>query len=114
MTTLIVDSVSSRREQLNLVTTRAREWAPTVLRLGLGAVFLAHAYAKLALFTIPGTVAFFQAHGFPGWTVYPVVALEFSGGLALMLGYRVRLASALLLPVMLGALVPHLGNGWMF
>ena len=88
--------------------------APTFLRLGLGAVFLGHSYAKLAVFTLPGTVAFFEAHGLPGFTVYPVLALELIGGVCLLAGYQVRLAALALLPVMFGALLPHLANGWMF
>lgn len=88
--------------------------APAILRIGLGLVFLAHVYAKLALFTIPGTIAYFESHGLPGWTVYPVVVVELVGGASLVLGYRTRLAALALIPVMLGALVPHLSNGWMF
>lgn len=88
--------------------------APVFLRLALGTVFLAHSYAKIAIFTLPGTVAFFEAHGLPGWTVYPVLTMELLGGLALLLGVRVRLAAAILFIIMLGALVPHASNGWMF
>lgn len=88
--------------------------APAILRIGLGLVFLAHVYAKFALFTIPGTIAYFESHGLPGWTVYPVVVVELVGGASLVLGYRTRLAALALIPVMLGALVPHLNNGWMF
>ena len=88
--------------------------APTLLRLGLGAVFLAHSYAKLAIFTLPGTIAFFEGHGLPGWTVYPVLATELLGGLCLVAGVYVRLAALALIPVMVGALVPHVANGWMF
>ncbi|HET9954961.1 MAG TPA: DoxX family protein [Polyangiaceae bacterium] len=90
------------------------QYAPTLLRLGLGAVFLAHAYAKLTIFTLPGTRAFFEAHGFPGWSAYPVFALELIGGVSLLLGLYSRVAALALIPVMLGALVPHLANGWMF
>lgn len=88
--------------------------APMMLRLGLGAIFLAHSYAKIAVFTLPGTVAFFEAHGFPGWAVYPVLTVELVGGLCLVTGFYVRLAALALLPVMLGALLPHASNGWMF
>lgn len=90
------------------------ELAPFALRVGLGLVFLAHSYAKLAVFTIPGTMKFFEANGFPGWTVYPVLGAELAGGIALLLGLRTRLVALALIPVLLGALVPHLGNGWMF
>lgn len=88
--------------------------APVPLRLGLGLVFLGHAYAKVFVFTLPGTVAFFEAHGLPGWAAYPVLAVELAGGICLIAGVWVRLAALALLPVMLGALVPHASNGWMF
>jgi putative oxidoreductase len=91
-----------------------RALGPTLLRLALGAVFLAHAYAKAAIFTFSGTEAFFEAHGFPGVLAYPVFLAELVGGLALVAGYRVRLVALLLIPVMLGALKPHLAHGWMF
>lgn len=96
-----------------LAATR-RNLAPVVLRIALGVVFLAHAYAKIAIFTLPGTVGFFQANGIPGWMAYPVLAVETVGGLLLIAGVRVRLVAAALIPVMLGALIPHIGNGWMF
>jgi putative oxidoreductase len=87
---------------------------PLVLRTGLGLVFLAHGYAKIAVFTLPGSAKYFQAFGLPGWAAYPVMAVELAAGAALLLGFHARLAAAVLVPVMVGALVPHLGNGWMF
>lgn len=89
-------------------------YGPTLVRVAVGLVMLAHAYAKARVFTFAGTEAYFAAHGFPAWTVYPVFAAELLGGLALVAGWRTRLAAAALVPVMLGALVPHAGNGWMF
>lgn len=91
-----------------------QDLAPTALRIALGTVFLAHAYAKAFVFTFAGTAAYFAAHGFPGWTAYPVFLAELLGGAALVAGYRVRAVSLALLPIMLGALVPHLEHGWMF
>ncbi|WP_394847869.1 DoxX family protein [Pendulispora brunnea] len=87
---------------------------PTALRLGLAAVFFAHSYAKLFVFTLPGTAQFFEAHGFPGWTAYPVTAAELLGGVALLLGVRTRIVAAALIAVLLGALRVHAPNGWMF
>ena len=101
-------------DTLDRFASAKSQLAPTVLRLGLGAVFLAHAYAKLAVFTLPGTIAFFEAHGLPGWTAYPVLGVELLGGLCLVTGLYVRVAALALLPVMFGALVPHASNGWMF
>lgn len=101
-------------DSLERLAATKRHLGPVVLRLALGAVFLAHAYAKLAIFTLPGTVGFFQANGIPGWMAYPVLAVEALGGVLLIAGVRVRLVAAALIPVMLGALIPHAGNGWMF
>lgn len=88
--------------------------APAVLRVGLGLVFLAHAYAKPAVFTWTGTEQFFESVGFPAWTVYPVFLAELLGGLALIAGYKTRYVALGLGAVTLGALKTHLGNGWMF
>ena len=93
---------------------RLASYGPLALRVGLGVVFLAHAYAKAAIFTFPGTEQFFVANGFPGWMAYPVFAAELLGGLALIAGFKTRWVALALIPVMLGALKPHLGNGWMF
>ncbi|WP_257458422.1 DoxX family protein [Archangium lipolyticum] len=92
----------------------SQELGATVLRVALGAVFLAHAGAKAFIFTFAGTEQFFEAHGFPGWTAWPVFLAELLGGLALVAGFRTRLVALGLVPVMLGALKPHLANGWMF
>jgi putative oxidoreductase len=100
--------------RLDLELGRHGDLAPTTLRVALGLVFLAHAYAKAFLFTFSGTAAFFAAHGFPGWTAYPVFAAELLGGAALILGFRVRTVAVGLIPIMLGALVPHATKGWMF
>lgn len=88
--------------------------APLVLRVALGLVFLAHAYAKASIYTFAGTERFFEAFGFPGWTAYPVFAAELLGGLALVLGFKTRIIAPALAVLMLGALKPHVGNGWMF
>lgn len=85
-----------------------------ILRLALAAVMIAHALLKLLVFTLPGTASFFAANGFPGWTAYPVFALELAGGVLLAAGVAVRPVAAILLPVMAGAFLVHLPNGWMF
>lgn len=98
----------------SLVPRDLAPYGATLLRISLGAVFIAHALAKAFVFTFPGTVGFFESVGFPGWTAYPVFAAELLGGIALVLGIGTRWVSAALVPVMLGALWVHLGNGWMF
>jgi putative oxidoreductase len=85
-----------------------------LLRLALGVLFLAHALLKLVVFTLPGTVAWFEQHGLPGALVYPVVAAELFGGLALLAGIAVRPVSIVLGLIALGAILPHAANGWEF
>ncbi|MEO0972610.1 MAG: DoxX family protein [Pseudomonadota bacterium] len=89
--------------------------AALTLRVGLGAVFLAHSvYLKLFVFTLPGTAQFFGSIGLPGWLAYGVFAAEAIGGLALLAGVAVRPVAAALLAVSLGATWAHSGAGWLF
>ncbi len=96
------------------IDLRTAPYAVFAFRFALGAVFIAHALLKLLVFTLPGTAAFFAAHGFPGWTAYPVFAAELLGGLALIAGAWPRWVALALVPVMLGALTVHWPNGWSF
>jgi len=89
-------------------------YAATLLRLTLGIALLAHAYLKVFVFTLPGAAGFFASQGFPAWSVYPVVAVEVLTGIAMVLGFQARIAAVISLPVLLGALSVHAGNGWVF
>ncbi len=90
------------------------DYAALVLRIGLGIMFLAHGLLKVLVFTLPGTVAFFEQVGFPGWTAYLVTFAEIGGGLLLLAGIGVRAVSIALIPVLLGATFVHFGSGWVF
>ncbi len=90
------------------------EYAALILRIGLGAMFLAHGLLKVMVFTLPGTAAFFEQVGFPGWTAYIVTFAEIGGGLLLLAGVAVRAVSIALIPVLLGATFVHFGFGWLF
>ena len=63
--------------------------AAFILRLALGIMSLAHGLLKVFVFTLPGTVGFFEQVGFPGWTAYLVVAVEIVAGLLLIAGVAV-------------------------
>lgn len=89
-------------------------YAATILRLSLGAILIAHALLKILVFTLPGTAGFFASQGFPGWMAYPVVLIELLGGAALVLGFQTSRVALATLPVLLGALLVHSGNGWLF
>jgi len=69
---------------------------------------------KIFVFTLPGTVGYFESLGLPGFTAYAVVAAEVLGGAALIAGVQVRWAALGLIPVLLGATFVHVGNGWVF
>lgn len=88
---------------------------PVVLRVALGLVFLAHsAYLKLAIFSMAGTVGFFESLGLPAISAYAVVAAEIAGGLMLIAGIRVREVALVLAVVAFGATWVHSGAGWLF
>ena len=96
------------------IDCRLAPWAALVLRLALGAVFVAHAWLKVAVLTLPGTAAFLERFGFPGWTAYPLFAVELVGGLALLTGWGTRPAALALAGIVLGAFRVHWRNGWYF
>lgn len=89
-------------------------YAASLLRITLGIALLAHGLLKVFVFTMPGTVGFFASQGFPGWMAYPVTAIELLAGAAMIAGFHSRIAAVVSLPVLLGALWVHIGNGWLF
>ena len=89
--------------------------AAFVLRLSLGIMFLAHSVIlKYLTFTLAGTAQFFESLGLPAALAYLTFAGEALGGIALVLGFKSRLVSIALIPIMLGAFWVHSGNGWVF
>lgn len=86
-----------------------------LLRVALGVMFLAHSVLlKLFVFTLPGTAAFFESLGLPGWSAYVVFLAEAVGGIMLILGIQARWVALALIPILVGATWTHWGNGWMF
>src|SRR5258708_20085044 len=73
-----------------------------------------HGLVKPLVFTLPGTMEFFEKNGFPGWTAIPVFILELVCGGVLMVGLLSRGAAAALIPVMIRTLMVHCPHGWMF
>lgn len=98
----------------NELHTPTAPLAATLLRVTLGVAFLAHGLLKVLVFTPAGTVAFFESQGFPGITAYAVIFAEIVGGLALILGLHTRAVALGLVPVLMGAALVHLPNGWVF
>lgn len=88
--------------------------ATTLLRVTSGVLLLTHGLIKLIVFTPAGTAGFFESIGFPGIAAYPVMAGEIGLGLAMILGIHSRLAALAALPILLGSIIPHAGNGFTF
>ncbi|MBP0444531.1 DoxX family protein [Roseomonas sp. SSH11] len=97
-----------------MIDPRLAPYGLTLLRVSLGVMFLAHAWLKFGVFTMPGFTAFLGQIGLPGFLAWPIMLAEALGGLALILGLYSRAVSLALLPVLLGALMVHAGNGWVF
>ena len=94
---------------------RSQDYAAFILRVTLGVIFIAHSvYLKFIVFGLPGTAQFFESIGLPGLLAYLVFAGETSGGMALILGYQVRIVALGLTIISLGATWVHLGAGWLF
>lgn len=94
-------------------------YGPAVLRLMVGAMFVAHGMQKLfGMFGgagLSGTAGYFESIGLaPGYPLAVAVgAIEFGGGLLLMAGALTRYAATALIAVMAGAIWNvHLANGF--
>ena len=97
-----------------MLNSQTAPYGAFVLRISLGLMFIAHALLKVFVFTLPGTVQFFQSVGLPGALAYLVVAAELVGGTMLLLGLYTRWVALALLPILLGAAWVHAPNGWVF
>lgn len=97
-----------------MIDQRTAPYAAFVLRIALGAMFIAHALLKVFVFTLPGTVQFFESLGLPGVFAYLTIFAELAGGIAILIGYQARWIALALVPVLLGATWVHAGNGWLF
>lgn len=97
-----------------MTTNSQADYAAFLLRVVSGAFFLAHGLIKLFVFTVPGTVGFFESIGLPAIIAYLTILAEVGGGVLLILGVGVRAISVPLVAVLLGAAWAHAGNGWGF
>lgn len=89
--------------------------AALLLRLSLAFMFFAHAWLKIRVFTIPGTVQYFSSLGVPGFFAYLTIAAELAGGSLLFLGIGTRWVALALVPLIAGTIVlVHGKNGWLF
>ena len=98
-----------------MIDSRTAPYAALVLRVTLGALFLAHASLKLFVFTPAGTAKFFGSLGFPPELAYLVMTVEVLSGVALILGVWTRYAALAGIPILLGAVFTvHGAAGFFF
>ena len=97
-----------------MINTKTAPYGALLLRVSLGVMFIAHSlYLKVMVFTIPGTVQFFESLGLPGFSAYLVIGAETLGGIALMLGFYTRSVAFALVPRLLGVHWVHCRHGWL-
>ena len=94
---------------------RTKDYGIALLRISLGVMLIAHSVVlKYYTFTLAGTAGYFESLGLPGFLAYVVFGMEAVGGVLLVLGVRTREVAAALIPILVGALWVHSGNGWVF
>ena len=96
--------------------TRTADWGVVPVRLVVGLVFLVHGAQKLFAFGPGGTAAFLGQLGipFPSVTATALIAVEFLGGLALLIGLFTRWVAAMLAIDMLVAILTVHAKGGFF
>jgi len=98
-----------------MLASRTAPYAALLLRVSLGVMFLAHGFLmKIMTFGLDGTMGYFGSLGFPPILGAVVALAETAAGIALVLGLWTRLVSLLAVPILIGATLQHLGNGWVF
>lgn len=98
-----------------MIDQRTAPYAATLLRVSLGAMFIAHSLVlKHFMFTLAGTAQFFSSLGLPPTLAYVTFWAELIGGVLLVAGVASRWVALALIPILLGATWVHIGNGWVF
>ncbi len=94
---------------------RANDSASLLLRLTLGLMWLSHGLVlKLLTYGTGGVSDWLIAAGLPGAMAGPLILAETFGGVLILLGLHGRRTTLALLPIQVGALWIHAGNGWVF
>lgn len=97
-----------------MLDLRTAAYGATALRVTLGLMFISHAYLKFAIFTVAGFEGYLAAQGLPTFLAWPIILGEFIGGTAILVGFYGRVVSLALIPLLVGALMVHAPNGWVF
>jgi putative oxidoreductase len=96
----------------------SNSWSPTVIRILLGSVLLAHGCQKalgwFGGYGFEGTMGFFTGTvGLPWLVAFLVILIEFIGSISVILGFATRLWSIAMLFLFLGIIfTSHIQNGF--
>lgn len=85
-----------------------------ILRIVNGIFLFTHGLLKVIYFPPTGTMKFFELFGLPGQTAYLLIAAEIVLGALLVSGFFTRIAAFGGMVILLGATIPHAGNGFVF
>lgn len=97
-----------------MTQTTNNNYGALATRLALGSILLSHGLLKVLVFTLPGTVGYFESLGLPPIAAYLTIFGELAGGTAILLGLYSRFAAILSIPILAGAAFVHSANGWVF
>lgn len=92
-----------------------QSWGITVLRVVVGGVFLAHGVQKVFTYGHSGVTGMLSSMGvpLPGVLAAVLMAVEFLGGAALVLGFLTRWAAGFIaFDMVVAVLLVHLKNGF--
>lgn len=89
--------------------------ASLLLRITLASMWISHGLIlKYFTYGIAGLATWLTDQGLAAGLAAPLVLAETLGGLLILFGIYGRWVSLALLPILLGALLIHAGNGWVF
>jgi len=93
-----------------------RDLSSFLLRFFIGLIFTVHGVGKVFVYGgIAETAAnFVTEKHFPAWTAYASIFLEAIAGVLLLIGFQIRMASLMLIPVAVGIIIYHFPFGWVF
>jgi len=104
---------------INLLRCRCldkwRDAAPFILRVVVGVIFVMHGYQKFADIGVAQFGGFLDSLGVPAAGLFAIIvtAVEFFGGIALILGIFVHIAAKLLaFDMLMAILLLHFKNGF--
>lgn len=111
----MTDIAAIENREMAMTDPRTAPYAALLLRVALGALFLAHAALKIFVLTTAGTAQFFASLGLPPTLADVVMTAEALGGLALIAGLWARLVAVALTPILLGTIATvHAAAGFFF